>query len=198
MLQIRDKKVGHLPEVRKRHRPGRRGGVKYSTTIALDNWSLRPGLSVLDEPVLGPSAATAHHRKRWVHRAKWMFPPWTSNTCHGPLAACTPLLRTPCPVALIDMGFDLFPGSILPKGTQLPDACTLVSRNGQGEAVCSSCGLLRAGCPCKCGASWCWRWREGRLPSGLYAYSCPRPTSIRTGLPLSITPNYNIGREKKK
>lgn len=92
----------------------------------------------------------------------------------------------------------LFPGSILPKATQPPHVCTLVSRNGQGEAVCSSCGLLQAGCPCKCGPSWCCRWREGRLPSGLYAYSCLRPTNIRVGLPLSITPNYNIRREKKK
>lgn len=121
-----------------------------------------------------------------------------SNTCHGLLVACTPLLRTPCPSALIHMGFDLFPGSILPKATQPPHVCTLVSRNGQGEAVCSSCGLLQAGCPCKCGPSWCCRWREGRLPSGLYAYSCPRPTNIRVGLPLSITPNYNIRRGKKK
>lgn len=127
-----------------------------------------------------------------------MFPLTMSNTCHGLLVACTPLLRTPCPSALIHMGFDLFPGSILPKATQPPHVCTLVSRNGQGEAVCSSCGLLQAGCPCKCGPSWCCRWREGRLPSGLYAYSCPRPTNIRVGLPLSITPNYNIRRGKKK
>ena len=103
-------------------------------------------------------------------------------------------------VQLPQIHVGLFPVSLLLKADQPTDVCTLVSRNGQGEAICRSCGLLQAGASTKmCTRIFVVLELERREAD-------PWPPCVflsqahkhRAGFQLRITPDLTLGEKKLK
>lgn len=136
-------------------------------TIGLGQWSPFPGLSALQSLFLVllqtppiPGTEEAIGPNRCPHQEP-VIPALTPCRGHSGIQNSLPKL----PQSMWTWASSLGPFS---QKQPNPMLYVLMSRNGQGKAVCRSCGLLQAGYPHKCEPSWCWKWREGRLPPCIF------------------------------